>query len=132
VPAVTLGILQTTKGLVVQIDLQTDELKITAGSVSYQLPGGKKFTGLLIITNKRLLYDVPFDLDAKGRLPEVMFIKWSSVGYMGIDRTDIKHTEVIKGLLSTKLILVLKDGSKHIFNSGLLGKDFSKAITISN
>jgi hypothetical protein len=127
-----LGILQSTIELIVQIDLQNDELKITAGSVSYQSPGGKKFTGMLIITNKRLLYDIPFDLSAKGRVPEVMFIKWGSVGYMEIERTEIKQTEVIKNIFSTKLILVLKDGSKHIFNSGLLGKNFSKAITISN
>jgi hypothetical protein len=116
----------------VHIDLQSNEQRLTAGLVSYQSPGGKKFSGRLIITNKRLLYDVPFDLNAKGRLPEVMFIKWGSVGYMEIDRTDIKQTEVIKSFLNTKLVLILKDGSKHIFNSGLLGKDFSKAIRISN
>ena len=114
--------------LTVQIDLQSDEIKLTEGSVSYQSPGGKKFNGRLTITSKRLLCDVQFDLNAKGVLPDVMFIKWGSVGYLEIDKTDIKRVEVKKSFLTTKLVLILSDGSKHIFNSGILGKDFSKEI----
>lgn len=114
------------------ITLQPGEEKLITEDVSYKSPGGKKFSGKLIITNRRLLYDVPFDLNAKDRLPEIMFIKWGSVGYIEIDRADIKRMEVIKGFLNTKLVLILNDGSIHIFNSGLLGKDFSKAITLSN
>jgi len=116
----------------VQIDLQSDELRITAGQVSYQSPGGRKFNGKLIITSRRLLYDVQFDMSAKGVIPDTMFIRWGSVGYLEIDRSDISKVEVKKKLLYTKLVLTLAAGSKHIFNSGILGKDFSKAITISN
>ena len=115
-----------------QIDLQLDELKISAGPVSYQSPGGRKFNGKLIITNRRLLYDVQFDMSAKGLIPDTMFIRWGSVGYIEIDRADIKKVEIIKGFLNTKLVLILYDSSIHIFNSGLLGKDFSKAIIIQN
>jgi hypothetical protein len=49
-----------------------------------------------------------------------------------IDRSDIRNVEVKKNLLNTKMVLTLADGSKHIFNSGILGKDFSKAIIINN
>jgi len=112
----------------VQIDLQSDELRITAGPVSYQSPGGRKFNGKLIITSKRLLYDIQFDMSAKGVIPDMMFIKWGSVGYLEIDRSDIRKVEVKKNLLNTKMVLTLADGSKHIFNSGILGKDFSKVI----
>ena len=115
-----------------QIDLQSDELRITAGSVSYQSPGGRKFNGKLIITSRRLLYDIQFDMSAKGVIPDMMFIKWGSVGYLEIDRSDIRNVEVKKNLLNTKMVLTLVDGSKHIFNSGILGKDFSKAISKHN
>ena len=112
-----------------QIDLQPNELKLTEGSVSYQSPGGKKFNGKLTITSKRLLYDVEFDLNAKGGLPDVMFIKWGSVGYMEFDRADIKQVVINESILSTKMMLILADGSQHIFHSGMLGKNFWKAIT---
>ncbi len=115
-----------------QIDLPSDELKITSGPVSYQSPGGRKFNGKLIITSRRLLYDVQFDMSAKGVIPDMMFIRWGSVGYLEINRSDIRKVEVKKSLLNTKLELTLADGSKHIFNSGILGKDFSKAIIINN
>ena len=114
-----------------QIDLQSDELRITAGPVSYQSPGGRKFNGELIITSRRLLYDIQFDMSAKGVIPDMMFIKWGSVGYLEIDRSDIRKIEVKHKFLYKKIILTLSDGSRHIFNSGMLGsKRFLKAICL--
>lgn len=111
-----------------QIDLQSNELRITAGPVSYQSPGGRKFNGKLIITSRRLLYDVQFDMSAKGVLPDMMFIKWGSVGYLEIDKADIKMVEIAKSILTNRLKIILKDDSCHIFNAGILGIDFSKAM----
>jgi hypothetical protein len=111
-----------------QIDLHPNEMKLSEGQVSYRSPGGKKFNGKLTVTSRRLLYDAQFDLTAKDVLPEVMFIKWGSVGYLEIDQADIKRVEIRKNLLTTKLVLILADGSKHIFNSGIWGKDFSKVL----
>ena len=104
-----------------KIDLQPGETKIDTWSILYQAPGGQKFNGRLIITNKRLLYDTKFDMALKGTLPEIMFIRWGSVGYLEISKTDIRHIEVKKNILKKRTVLTLMDGSKHIFHHGFRG-----------
>lgn len=113
-------------------DLQTGEVKINTGPVLYFSPGGKKFNGKLTITNKRLICDTQFDMNAKDVLPDKMFIKWGSVGYLEINRSDICQAEVKKNILYNQLVLILTDGSKHIFNSGIFNKKILKAISMNN
>lgn len=65
-----------------------------------------------------MLYDAKFDVSAKGLLPEALFVKWGSAGYLEFDKTDIKKVEVQGNFWSKKAVLILADGSKHIFNYG--------------
>jgi len=102
------------------IELQPGETKINTWSILYYPPGGGKYNGKLTVTNRRLLYDTKFDVAAKGLLPETIFVKWGSSGYLEFDKADIIQVEVTKNFLSKKAVLTLTDGSKHVFNYGLL------------
>lgn len=103
-----------------KITLQQGETTIDTWSIIYQPPGGGKFNGKLTITNKRLLYDAKYDVSAQGLLSEAMFVKWGSEGYLEIKKQEIVNVEVEKGFLAKKAILTLADGSRHIFNYGML------------
>jgi hypothetical protein len=104
-------------------ELQQDETKIDTWSILYTPPGGGKYNGKLTVTNKRLLYDVKFDASAKGLLSEIMVTKWGSEGYLEINKADIREVEIEKSFLAKKAIVILRDGSKHIFNYGVLNVD---------
>jgi hypothetical protein len=103
------------------IELQPGELKIDSGQASYQSPGGKRFNGKMIVTNKRILCDAVFDLAAKGQMPDPMFIRWGSRGYLEMDRQQI-HTVVIKKrMVGNEIEVTMKDGSKHLFSTSWWG-----------
>lgn len=106
-----------------KIELQANETKIDTWSILYQPPGGGKYNGKLTITNKRLLYDAQFDVSTKGLLPEAMFVKWVSKGFLEINKADIKDVQVEKNFLAKKAIVTLTDDSKHTFNYGALNVD---------
>ena len=103
--------------------LLADESIIDTWTILYIPPGGGKYNGKLSVTNKRLLYDAKYDVSAKGLLAEAMFMKWGSEGYLTIEKADITDVQTEKSFLSKKVIVTLKDGSKHIFNYGALNVD---------
>ena len=102
------------------IELQVGETKINTWNILYYPPGGGKYNGKLTVTNRRLLYDAKFDVAAKGLLPESIFVKWGSSGYLEFDKSEIIQVEVTKNFLSKKAVLTLTDGSKHVFKYGVL------------
>ncbi|QEC43720.1 hypothetical protein [Pseudobacter ginsenosidimutans] len=106
-----------------KVSLQQDEVTIDTWAIMYHPPGGGKFNGKLTVTNKRLLYDAKYDVSARGLLSEAMFVKWGSEGYLEIRKQEIVNVEVEKGFLAKKAILTLADGSKHVFNYGMLNID---------
>jgi len=116
----------------VNITLLPDEVKIDTWTILYVPPKGGKFNGKLTVTNKRLLYDAKFDVSAKGILEEFLFVKWGSEGYLEISKSDIQSLEVQKSFLSKKCIVMLKDGSRHIFDYGALNIDKCAAAIQSN
>jgi len=106
-----------------RVTLQPGEVAIDTWSLLYVPPGGGKYNGKLMVTNRRLLYDAKFDVSVKGMLAEVLTIKWGSEGYLEIDKSSIQGVEVQKKLLSKKCILTLTDGSKHTFDYGAMKID---------
>lgn len=106
-----------------KIELLPEENKIDTWAILYSPPGGGKFNGKLTVTNKRLLYDAKYDVSAKGLLSEAMFIKWGSEGYLEINKSDITDVQTEKSFLAKKAIVTLNDGSKHVFNYGMLNID---------
>jgi hypothetical protein len=106
-----------------KFQLQDGEAAIDTWTIMYQPPGGGKYNGKLTVTNKRLLYDAKYDVSAKGLLSEALFIKWGSEGYLEISKSDIAEVTTEKSFLNKKAIVMLGDGSKHIFNYGALNVD---------
>lgn len=106
-----------------KVSFLQDEVTIDTWTIMYHPPGGGKFNGKLTVTNKRLLYDAKYDVSARGLLSEAMFVKWGSEGYLEIRKQEIVQVEADKGFLSKKAILTLADGSKHVFNYGILNID---------
>jgi len=106
-----------------KIELLPDENKIDTWTILYSPPGGGKFNGKLTVTNKRLLYDAKYDVSAKGLLSEALFAKWGSEGYLEISKADITDVQAEKSFLAKKAIVTLNDGSKHVFNYGMLNID---------
>lgn len=106
-----------------KIELHSDEYKIDTWTILYTPPGGGKFNGKLTVTNKRLLYEAQFDVSAKGLLSEALFAKWGSEGYLEINKADITDVQAEKSFLAKKAIVTLADGSKHVFNYGMLNID---------
>jgi len=104
----------------IKLDLQPGETKIDTWTILYYPPGGGKYNGKLTITNRRLVYDAKFDVSAKGYLPEALFVKWGSSGYLEFEKSDIVQVEVTKNFLNKKAVLTLTDGSKHVFNYGVM------------
>ncbi len=105
------------------IKLRDGETKIGDWTLFYLPPNGGKYNGKLTVTNQRLLYDAKFDASFKGMIEEAVFIKWGSEGFMEIEKSDIKGTEVQKKLLSKRCIVTLNDGSVHTFDYGALNID---------
>ena len=103
--------------------LATDETIIDTWTIIYMGSGDLTYNGKLTVTNKRLLYDAKYDVSAKGILTEAMFLKWGSEGYLSFDKADIGQVDVEKKFLSKKAIIYLKDGTRHIFNYGVLNID---------
>jgi hypothetical protein len=89
----------------------------------YTPPGGGLFNGKLTITNTRILYDAKYDVSAKGMLEEALFVKWGSVGYLDIPKSEVQSVDVQKKFLSKKCIVTLKDGSQHTWDARALGID---------
>ncbi len=103
------------------IELQPGEISRDTRRASYHSPGGKKFNGKMIITNKRILCDVPFDLAAKGQMSENMFIRWGSRGFIEMNRDEISEIKFKKGFLNQVMTIILRDGSIHFFLTGIWG-----------
>ena len=106
-----------------KIELLHEENEIDTWTILYAPPGGGKFNGKLTVTNKRLLYDAKYDVSAKGLLSEALFAKWGSEGYLEINKADITDVQAEKSFLAKKAIVTLNDGSKHVFNYGMLNID---------
>lgn len=105
------------------IELEQGEQKIGTWTINYLPPGGGKYTGPLLVTNKRLLYEAKFDTSLKGFLEEAFFYKFGSEDFIVIPKERIKKVEVKKSFLSKKVLLTLDNGQEHTFDYGMLSVD---------
>ena len=80
-----------------------------------------------MITDRRILLEAKFDINAKTHIPEIMFIRWSSLGYLEIDRKEIVRTQ--NKFVTQRVLLTLKDGSVHQFSCFWSRKNICKAIS---
>lgn len=106
-----------------ELSLQPGENKIDTWTLFYIPEQGGKYNGKLTVTNRRLLYDALLDASLKGVLSEALFIKWGKLGYLEIDKSEIRNLDVVKKFLSKSCMLTLSDGSRHTFDYGAMNID---------
>lgn len=105
------------------ISLQPGESKIDTWTLFYIPEHGGKYNGKLTVTNHRLLYEALLDASLKGVLSEALFIKWGKLGYLEIDKSQIRNLDVVRKFLSKSCTLTLSDGSRHTFDYGAMNID---------
>ena len=106
-----------------KFNLEDGEKELHNQTLFYEPQGGGKFNGKLVVTDRRLLYDAKYDASVTGIISESLFTKWGSEGFLTIPRSEITNVETQKSFMAKKVILTLKDGSKHTFNAGMLSID---------
>ena len=106
-----------------KFNLDPGETEIGNWTILYVPPGGGKYNGKLVVTNKRLLYDAKFDVSPKGLIEEALFVKFGSEGFVVIPKERITNVEISKSFFSKKVILTLDNGEKHTFDYGALNID---------
>jgi len=100
-------------------ELAENEKEIGSWTTNYLPPDGGRYTGKLVVTDKRILFDAKFDTSLSGTLGE-LFIISGSHGYISIPKDKISSVEEKGGLLSKKVIIKLEDGKTHTINNGML------------
>ncbi len=100
--------------------MNTKEFIINIWSLIYSNKNGAKYSGKLTVTNKRLLYDAPFDGKSKELIDTSLLQNWNEKQYLIIDKERIQAIRFEKKVLANKAIITLDNGSEHIFNYGIL------------
>ena len=77
------------------ITLQPNEKELGKWTLNYLPPGGGRYTGPLVVTNLRLIFDAKFETSVAGALRELIIIEGSQ-GIVSIPKSRIKGVEVSK------------------------------------
>jgi hypothetical protein len=108
--------------------LEQGEREMGSWTLNYLPPAGGRYTGKLVVTDRRLLFDARFDTSVTGALKELIIFEGSH-GYIAIAKSAIKAVEVRSGMMSKRVVVTLNDGSQHTFDYGMLSvKKLAEAI----
>lgn len=108
--------------------LAEGERELGSWTLNYLPPGGGRYTGKLVVTDRRLLFDAQFDTSVGGVLRQLIVFEGSQ-GYLEIPKASIASVAVRSGLLSKRVIVTLADGTEHAFDYGMLSvKKVAEAI----
>jgi hypothetical protein len=102
----------------VSIQLYPGEQKIGAGSAVFTFPGAKKFNGQFTITDSRILYEMFVNADVQGQIPDIMFLRLGSVGYIELERELISDVKTKTNIMGKRIMIRMKDGSAYNFEMG--------------
>jgi hypothetical protein len=100
-------------------ELAEGERELGSWTINYIPPDGGRYTGSLVVTDRRLLFDARFDTSLAGSLKELIIIEGSH-GYVEIDKAAILKVDVKSSFLKKKVIVTVADGREHVFDYGML------------
>ncbi|MHB0915852.1 MAG: hypothetical protein ACYC5A_05280 [Thermoleophilia bacterium] len=105
-------------------DFQLDpgEEELGSWTLNYLPPGGGRYTGKLVVTGQRLLFDAKFDTSLGGVIDQLMK-HYGQHGYLSIPKTDIKAVSRKSSMLKKRVTVTLIDGTEHVFDYGMLSID---------
>ena len=104
------------------IELEHGEAELGDWTLNYIPPSGGRYTGKLIVSDRRLLFDAKFDTSLTGTLKELLIVSGSH-GYLSIPKGSIRSVDVKKSMMKKKVIVTLHDGTEHTFDYGMLSVD---------
>lgn len=111
-----------------QFEMQNGEQEIGGWTLNYVPPDGGRYTGKLVVTNQRLLFDAKFDTSMSGALKELIVVSGSH-GYLSIPKSAIQDVAVKSGFFKKKVTVTLQDGKQHVFDYGMMSvKKIAAAI----
>lgn len=104
------------------IDLLPGELELGTWTLNYLPPGGGRYTGPLLVTDRRLLFKADFDTSPGGALKELVIFK-DTRGVLAIPRERVLGVEKKSGFFRKRVVVTLVGGEEHTFDRGLLSVD---------
>jgi len=104
------------------IELEYGEAELGSWTLNYIPPSGGRYTGKLIVSDRRLLFDAKFDTSLTGTLGELLIMSGSH-RYLSIPKGNIRSVDVKRSMLKKKVIVTLYDGTEHTFDYGMLSVD---------
>jgi hypothetical protein len=102
--------------------LQPKETEFGKWTLNYLPPGGGRYTGPLVVTSQRLIFDAHFDTSVGGALRELIIVSGTH-GVVSIPKSRIKGVEVAKSLMKKQVKVTLDNSDVHTFDYGMLSVD---------
>ncbi|HOW45227.1 MAG TPA: hypothetical protein PK919_08665 [Candidatus Aminicenantes bacterium] len=104
------------------IELLPGELRLGAWTLNYLPPAGGRYTGPLVVTDRRLLFRARFDA-SPGRALRGLAPFRDTHGLVAIPRERVRRVEKRGRFPRRQLAVILDNGETHLFDRGLLGVD---------
>jgi hypothetical protein len=103
-------------------ELLPGERRLGTWTINYLPPDGGRFTGPLVVTDRRLLFQARFDASPGGLLKELAPFR-STRGLVAIPREHVRRVEKRGRFLRRQLAVLLDNGETHLFDRGVSGVD---------
>ncbi len=104
-------------------ELAQGENQLGKWTLNYLPPKGGRFTGSLIVTDRRLIFESRFDTSVMGTIGQALFMKTEAGHVLVISKDRIKQVDVKKSFFSKKVMVTLDDGDTHSFHYGMMSVD---------
>lgn len=104
------------------IELLPGERRLGTWTLNYLPPAGGRYTGPLVVTDRRLLFQARFDASPGGALKELAPFR-DTRGLMAIPRERVRGVEKSGRFPRRRLAVILDNGERHVFDRGLMGVD---------
>ena len=102
------------------LTLEAGESQLGAWTTNFLPHGGGRYTGRLVITDRRIAFESKFDTSLGGVLENVMFKDPGGGDFIVIPRERIAGIEAKKGLLNKRVMITLDDGQVHTIDNGAM------------
>lgn len=102
-----------------KLELEPGEENLGKWTMNYLPPGGGRYTGKLVVTDRRLLFDAKFDTSLGGVIDQLMN-RYGDNGVLSIPKSEISSVKKKSSLTKKQAIVTLTDGQEHVFDYGAL------------
>ncbi|MEO7311254.1 MAG: hypothetical protein ABIX01_12705 [Chitinophagaceae bacterium] len=106
------------------LELQPTEEVINTWTVIFLPKGGDKYNGKLTVTNKRLVYDMLYNIKSISNIVTSSYaVARGENSVIEIPKTDIIKVEVEKSFFAKKVHVTVTDGTVFTFSYGMMNID---------